>query len=185
MCLLPRCLMQNNYLKVIYSSCVFHISLLDINDLTIAICVLFQSVSGTALASLVKGLPEALQRQYEYEDPIVRSGKHLMHSPFFKVGQRRYFVGKGIIKTCNRTIKIPYSVVICIVRVILSSFGINTVIWKTQVYFEYCLHRLFFSFKILTLNNHNGLERKENNSGFPSSSSTFHNAVVQTTQLTF
>ena len=44
-----------------------------------------QSVSGTALASLVKGLPEALQRQYEYEDPIVRSGKHLMHSSFFKV----------------------------------------------------------------------------------------------------
>lgn len=43
------------------------------------------SLSGTALASLVKGLPEALQRQYEYEDPIVRSGKHLMHSPFFKV----------------------------------------------------------------------------------------------------
>ncbi|XP_064637694.1 E3 ubiquitin-protein ligase HERC2-like isoform X2 [Lineus longissimus] len=39
----------------------------------------------TALASLVKSLPDALQRQYEYEDPIVRSGKHLMHSPFFKV----------------------------------------------------------------------------------------------------
>ncbi|XP_021378315.1 E3 ubiquitin-protein ligase HERC2-like isoform X2 [Mizuhopecten yessoensis] len=43
------------------------------------------SLSGSSLASLVKGLPEALQRQYEYEDPIVRSGKHLMHSPFFKV----------------------------------------------------------------------------------------------------
>ncbi|XP_059157195.1 E3 ubiquitin-protein ligase HERC2-like isoform X2 [Physella acuta] len=43
------------------------------------------SMSGSALASLVKGLPEALQRQYEYEDSIVRSGKHLMHSPFFKV----------------------------------------------------------------------------------------------------
>ena len=42
-------------------------------------------MSGSALASLVKGLPEALQRQYEYEDSIVRSGKHLMHSPFFKV----------------------------------------------------------------------------------------------------
>ncbi|KAL5011340.1 hypothetical protein ScPMuIL_009891 [Solemya velum] len=42
-------------------------------------------LSGSALASLVKGLPEALQRQYEYEDPIARSGKHLMHSPFFKV----------------------------------------------------------------------------------------------------
>ncbi|KAH9523229.1 E3 ubiquitin-protein ligase herc2 [Bulinus truncatus] len=43
------------------------------------------SMSSSALASLVKGLPEALQRQYEYEDSIVRSGKHLMHSPFFKV----------------------------------------------------------------------------------------------------
>ena len=42
-------------------------------------------LSGSALAALVKGLPEALQRQYEYEDPLVRSGKHLMHSPFFKV----------------------------------------------------------------------------------------------------
>ncbi|KAK6172413.1 hypothetical protein SNE40_016067 [Patella caerulea] len=42
-------------------------------------------LSGTALESLVKGLPEALQRQFEYEDPLVRTGKHLMHSPFFKV----------------------------------------------------------------------------------------------------
>ncbi|XP_052796353.1 E3 ubiquitin-protein ligase HERC2-like isoform X2 [Mya arenaria] len=42
-------------------------------------------LTGSALGSLVKGLPEALQRQYEYEDPIARSGKHLMHSPFFKV----------------------------------------------------------------------------------------------------
>ena len=47
--------------------------------------LIFQSISGSALSTLVKGLPEALQRQYEYEDPIVRSGKHLMHSPFFKV----------------------------------------------------------------------------------------------------
>ncbi|XP_063244096.1 E3 ubiquitin-protein ligase HERC2 isoform X2 [Bacillus rossius redtenbacheri] len=38
-----------------------------------------------ALPALVKGLPQALLRQYEYEDPIVRSGKHLMHSDFFKV----------------------------------------------------------------------------------------------------
>ncbi|TNM87599.1 hypothetical protein fugu_005820 [Takifugu bimaculatus] len=29
------------------------------------------SFTGSALAALVKGLPEALQRQYEYEDPIV------------------------------------------------------------------------------------------------------------------
>lgn len=41
-------------------------------------------VSDTALAVLVKGLPEMLLRQYEYEDPIVRGGKHLLHSAFFK-----------------------------------------------------------------------------------------------------
>ncbi len=35
--------------------------------------------------SLFKGLPEALLYQYEYEDPIVRGGKHLMHSSFFQV----------------------------------------------------------------------------------------------------
>ncbi|XP_076870833.1 LOW QUALITY PROTEIN: E3 ubiquitin-protein ligase HERC2 [Brachyhypopomus gauderio] len=43
------------------------------------------SFTGSALAALVKGLPEALHRQYEYEDPIVRGGKQLLHSPFFKV----------------------------------------------------------------------------------------------------
>ncbi|KAJ8297784.1 hypothetical protein KUTeg_024315 [Tegillarca granosa] len=50
----------------------------------LAACAQLSSL-GSALTSLVKGLPEALQRQYEYEDPIVRSGKHLMHSAFFKV----------------------------------------------------------------------------------------------------
>lgn len=40
--------------------------------------------SDTALAVLVKGLPEMLLRQFEYEDAIVRGGKHLLHSPFFK-----------------------------------------------------------------------------------------------------
>ncbi|KAG7228716.1 hypothetical protein INR49_008494 [Caranx melampygus] len=44
--------------------------------------------TGSALAALVKGLPEALQRQYEYEDPIVRGGKQLLHSPFFKVTKK-------------------------------------------------------------------------------------------------
>lgn len=44
-----------------------------------------QSFTGSALAALVKGLPEALQRQFEYEDPVVRGGKQLLHSPFFKV----------------------------------------------------------------------------------------------------
>nr|XP_032812660.1 E3 ubiquitin-protein ligase HERC2 isoform X4 [Petromyzon marinus] len=43
------------------------------------------TLSGCALAALVKGLPEALQRQFEYEDPVVRGGKQLLHSPFFKV----------------------------------------------------------------------------------------------------
>ena len=38
----------------------------------------------SALGVLLKGLPEMLLRQYEYEDPIVRGGKHLFHSKFFK-----------------------------------------------------------------------------------------------------
>ena len=41
-------------------------------------------VSSSALEVLLKGLPEMLLRQYEYEDPVVRGGKHLMHSTFFK-----------------------------------------------------------------------------------------------------
>lgn len=44
-----------------------------------------QSFTGSALAALVKGLPETLERQFEYEDPVVRGGKQLLHSPFFKV----------------------------------------------------------------------------------------------------
>lgn len=40
--------------------------------------------SDTALSVLVKGLPEMLLRQYEYEYPIVMNGKHLLHSAFFK-----------------------------------------------------------------------------------------------------
>lgn len=47
--------------------------------------IIFKSFTGSALAALVKGLPEALQRQFEYEDPVVRGGKQLLHSPFFKV----------------------------------------------------------------------------------------------------
>ena len=38
-----------------------------------------------ALINLLKSLPDVLQRQYDYEDPLVRGGKHLMHSKFFKV----------------------------------------------------------------------------------------------------
>ena len=37
-----------------------------------------------ALSSLLGSLPQALLRQYEYEDPVVRGGKQLMHSDFFK-----------------------------------------------------------------------------------------------------
>ena len=36
------------------------------------------------LILVILGLPEMLLRQYEYEDPIVRGGKHLLHSSFFK-----------------------------------------------------------------------------------------------------
>lgn len=50
-----------------------------------SIFLYLQLLSSSSVTSLVKGLPEALQRQYDYEDPIVRAGKHLMHSPFFKV----------------------------------------------------------------------------------------------------
>lgn len=39
----------------------------------------------SALSALLQGLPQALLRQYEYEDPLVKTGKHLMHSSFFKV----------------------------------------------------------------------------------------------------
>lgn len=37
------------------------------------------------LSNLLDELPQALQRQYEYEDGSVRAGLHLMHSDFFKV----------------------------------------------------------------------------------------------------
>jgi len=38
-----------------------------------------------ALSSLLGSLPQALLKQYAYEDPMVRGGKQLMHSDFFKV----------------------------------------------------------------------------------------------------
>lgn len=37
------------------------------------------------LSALIGSLPQALLRQYGYEDPAVRGGKQLMHSDFFKV----------------------------------------------------------------------------------------------------
>ena len=39
----------------------------------------------SSLQALVKALPNALLRQYEYEDPKIKDGKHLMHSAYFKV----------------------------------------------------------------------------------------------------
>ena len=53
---------------------------------------------------LVKGLPEMLMRQFEYEDPIVRGGKHLLHSAFFKelVALACDLVWLGIGKTMHR-----------------------------------------------------------------------------------
>ncbi|XP_078045783.1 E3 ubiquitin-protein ligase HERC2 [Augochlora pura] len=38
-----------------------------------------------ALTTLLGSLPQALLKQYFYEDPLVRGGKQLMHSDFFKV----------------------------------------------------------------------------------------------------
>ncbi|CAH1402584.1 unnamed protein product [Nezara viridula] len=38
----------------------------------------------TSLSCLLKTMPIALIKQYEYEDPAVKSGKQLMYSPFFK-----------------------------------------------------------------------------------------------------
>ncbi len=47
----------------------------------------FQSGSGTmsSLCSLVRGLPDALQKQYNYEISYVTGGSQLLHSPFFQV----------------------------------------------------------------------------------------------------
>lgn len=50
-------------------------------------CMYAVQLAGTSesLSALVDGLPAMLYRQYAYEEPIVRSGRHLMHSAFFKV----------------------------------------------------------------------------------------------------
>ena len=47
--------------------------------------VYLQAVASSALGKLVRGLPDTLQKQYDYEEPLVRGGKHLFHSDFFKV----------------------------------------------------------------------------------------------------
>ena len=51
----------------------------------VVVNVYLQAVGSSALGKLVRGLPDTLQRQYEYEEPLVRGGKHLFHSDFFKV----------------------------------------------------------------------------------------------------
>ena len=43
-----------------------------------------------SLHSLVRGLPDALMRQYNYEITHVAGGSQLMHSPFFQVHSRAY-----------------------------------------------------------------------------------------------
>lgn len=40
-----------------------------------------------AISKGLKGIPELLLKQYDYEEPVIRTGKHLMFSPFFKVNQ--------------------------------------------------------------------------------------------------
>ncbi|RXG68740.1 E3 ubiquitin-protein ligase HERC2 [Armadillidium vulgare] len=62
------------------------------NESLESIAILFSNLKGQersatelSLVTLLKGLPESLLRQYEYEDPLVRGGKHLMHSQFFKI----------------------------------------------------------------------------------------------------
>lgn len=39
----------------------------------------------SSLSCLLKTMPNALIKQFEYEDPAVKGGKQLMYSPFLKV----------------------------------------------------------------------------------------------------
>lgn len=57
----------------------------DVTENTALSYILQSKASDSALASLLEELPQALLRQYEYEDLSVRAGTHLMHSDFFKV----------------------------------------------------------------------------------------------------
>lgn len=45
----------------------------------------YQAIASSSLGKLIRGLPDTLRRQYEYEEQLVRGGKHLFHSDFFKV----------------------------------------------------------------------------------------------------
>lgn len=100
------------HLEICFVACIFRNKIIYTEVfLTVFLTVCgflacLQSVSSHALSSLVKGLPEALQRQYDYEDPIAKSGKHLMHSPFFKVIHNLFAVsGKaGVVEFCKKNV---------------------------------------------------------------------------------
>lgn len=57
----------------------------------VVVNVYLQAVLSSALGKLIRGLPDTLQRQYEYEEPLVRGGKQLFHSDFFKVSTEVIF----------------------------------------------------------------------------------------------
>ncbi len=70
------------------------------------VAVGLRSYAETALSVLVKGLPEMLLRQFEYEDPIVRGGKHLLHSAFFKeLAALACDLGLDSLPCCSETYK--------------------------------------------------------------------------------
>ncbi|CAG9815802.1 unnamed protein product [Phaedon cochleariae] len=64
-----------------------HRLLTGVNNKTETVAIQLQELKApdSALGSLLEELPQALLRQYEYEDGSVRAGLHLMHSDFFKV----------------------------------------------------------------------------------------------------
>lgn len=49
-----------------------------------------------SLHSLVRGLPDALMRQYHYEITHVTGGTQLMHHPFFQVCTYYVYVYVGL-----------------------------------------------------------------------------------------
>ena len=46
---------------------------------------LFQAVLNSPLAEFIKDLPQALLKQYEFEEPVIRRGEQMMYSPFLRV----------------------------------------------------------------------------------------------------
>lgn len=66
------------------ASAISAASISSVSSASASVSVMRSYAAETALSVLVKGLPEMLLRQFEYEDPVVRGGKHLLHSAFFK-----------------------------------------------------------------------------------------------------